>query len=253
MTQTDSIQLQLEDLAYQQVAIDTAVKIFEGQCFNASNQPSLMGVNANICHLNDAQIQKNKIEILKNNNTDKEQAQLEDARQACIEIETGTGKTLVYIRTIYELTGQSLDIGFAKHIETALATEPTPNKGIYDFSICDADSNPEHNFAYNAGVDPQVLCFLKLPNNYKVNTPIGSYNPDFGIIVQNKGLKDKSTEDYWFVIETKSTNDLEDGTLREEEEYTRIKYGINTLNYIAPIKDYEDGFKQRAKKAMSQQ
>ncbi len=161
----------------------------------------------------------------------------------------------MYRATQYRLTGETLETELAKQIETALATEPTPNKGIYDYSICDSDSNPEHNFAYNADVDPQVLCFLKLPNSYKINTPIGKYNPDFGIIVQKKGLKDNSTDDYWFVIETKSTNDLEDGTLREEE-YARIKYaikhfealGINTLNYIAPVKDYEDGFKQRAQR-----
>lgn len=165
----------------------------------------------------------------------------------------------MYRATQYRLTGETLETDFAKQIETALATEPTPHRGIYDFSICDSDSNPEHNFAYNADVDPQVLCFLKLPNDYKISTPIGKYNPDFGVIVQKKGLKDKSTQDYWFVIETKSTNDLEDGTLREEE-YARIKYaikhfealGINTLSYIAPVKDYEDGFKQSAQKAMEQ-
>ncbi len=35
MSQMEIVQLQLEDLAYQQEAIDTAVKIFEGQCFNS--------------------------------------------------------------------------------------------------------------------------------------------------------------------------------------------------------------------------
>lgn len=160
----------------------------------------------------------------------------------------------MYRATKYQLTGETLETDFAQQIETALATEPTPQRGIYDFAICDSDSNPEHNFAYNADVDPQVLCFLKLPSNYKINTPIGTYTPDFGAIVQKKGLKDKKSRDYWFVIESKSTNDLEDGTLREEE-CARIKYaikhfealGINTLSYIAPVKDYEDGFKQRIK------
>ncbi len=158
----------------------------------------------------------------------------------------------MYRATQYQLTGESHDISFKKEIETALSTEPTPHKGVYDFVICDSDSTPEHNFAYNADIDPQVLCFLKLPNDYKISTPIGTYNPDFGIIVQKKGLRKDNKQDYWFVIETKSTNDLADGTLREEE-YARIKYaikhfealGIDTLNYIAPVKDYEDGFKQR--------
>ncbi len=168
----------------------------------------------------------------------------------------------MYRATEYRLTGEQHEIQFKKQIETALPTEATPNKGIYDYVICDADSSPEHNFAYNADFDPQVLCFLKLPNDYKIDTPIGKYNPDFGVILQNKGLKDAkntSTDDYWFVIETKSTNNLNDGTLREEE-YARIKYaikhfkalGIKTLNYIAPVKDYEEGFKSHAKKAMSQ-
>jgi len=165
----------------------------------------------------------------------------------------------MYRATQYNLTGESLDITIEKQLETALATESTPHRGIYDFSICDSDSNPEHNFASAADIDPQILCFIKLPNDYKISTPIGRYNPDFGVIVRKKGLRDEDVQDYYFVVETKSTNDLDDGTLREEE-VARIKYaikhfealGISTLSYIAPVKDYEDGFKHQATKAMSQ-
>lgn len=160
----------------------------------------------------------------------------------------------MYRATQYKLTGESLDIALKEKFETALPTEPTPKQGLYDFVICDTDSNPEHNFAQNADSDPQILCFLKLPDEYKISTPIGTYNPDFGVILQSNGLKQNNTQDFWFVIESKSTNDLNDGTLREKE-YARIKYaikhfkalGIDTLEYVAPVKDYEDGFKNHAK------
>ncbi len=94
------------------------------------------------------------------------------------------------------------------------------------------------------------MCFLKLPSFYKIPTPIGNYTPDFGLVVQRKGLKDKTAQDYWFVIETKGTNDIYDKKNLRENERAKIMYarkhfeaaGINTIHYIAPVKDYQAGF-----------
>ena len=49
------------------------------------------------------QLHKNKLGILQQNALAKNEAALSEEPQICIEMETGTGKTLVYIRTLYEL------------------------------------------------------------------------------------------------------------------------------------------------------
>jgi type III restriction enzyme len=129
----------------------------------------------------------------------------------------------------YHTTGDnfSLDL-FKEAIHTYSPVEPTPNKGIYDFAICDADSQPEHEFAHNADNDPKVVCLLKLPEFYKIPTPIGNYQSDFGLVVKQRSLKNSDNggrarslrasgihtipgdKELYFVIETKSTNDLND-------------------------------------------
>ena len=63
----------------------------------------------------------------------------------------------------------------------------TPNRGVYDGYVY--DSGVEDNFGLYAENDPEVVCFLKLPNWYKIKTPIGEYEPDFGLVMKRKSLK----------------------------------------------------------------
>lgn len=56
-----------------------------------------------------------------------------------------------------------------------------------------------------------MLVYVKLPNWFKIPTPLGNYNPDWAILINDDG-----EEKYYFVAETKSTlNRLE---LRTSEE-----------------------------------
>jgi len=99
------------------------------------------------------------------------------------------------LRTLsYHETGDCFPLEqFKTIIHTDSPVEPTPNKGLYDYAICDADSTPEHNFAHNADNDPKVVCVLKLPEFYKIPTPIGNYQPDFGLVVKQRSLKKATT------------------------------------------------------------
>ena len=160
----------------------------------------------------------------------------------------------MYRQTTYTLNGNRYAEELKQQFETALPVQATPNKGVYDYVICDADSTPERNFAMQADDDPQVICFLKLPSFYKIPTPIGTYTPDFGIIIQrNTGIRETSSKDYWFVIETKGTNDLNDESALTEKERSKINYaikhfdalGIPAIHYVAPVKDYNEGFKNK--------
>jgi hypothetical protein len=63
------MQLQLEDLLYQNKAIKSAVQLFKGQSRNVSERPLLSQINANDiaqnqCLLSQEQLHKNKLTIL---------------------------------------------------------------------------------------------------------------------------------------------------------------------------------------------
>jgi type III restriction enzyme len=160
----------------------------------------------------------------------------------------------------YHPTGESISLSeFEETIKTWLPTRDTPNRGIYDKVICDSNSKPEREFAGEADTDPEVVCFLKLPNFYEIPTPIGKYRPDFGLVVRRKRLKSTDEFDYYFVVETKSTGDLGDmKALTEGERYkiecaqkhfealgidAKIEYQI----YHAPVQNYQRDFKSKIK------
>ena len=132
------------------------------------------------------------------------------------------------LRTLsYVETGDSFSLSrFKKSIKTWSPVEPTPNKGIYDHVICDSDSQPEHNFSRNADCDPKVVCLFKLPDFYKIQTPIGKYQPDFGLVVKVGGLKNDTKAEVQLVVETKSTKDIEDLGKLTESERIKIKCAI---------------------------
>ncbi len=147
----------------------------------------------------------------------------------------------------YELTGETFDFDFKDFIKQKSEQEyvETPNKGFFDKMII--DSNNEYLFAIGAE-DPkrdEVVAFMKLPDYYKIETPIGTYNPDFGLVMKRKQLKDGSEEEFNFVIEIKGTNDIDDKKSLKASEVYKIKCAIKHFNALgveaffkAPIKDF---------------
>jgi type III restriction enzyme len=131
--------------------------------------------------------------------------------------------------------------------------QPTPQRGLYDAIVWDSDI--EKAFAVTADKDPEVVCLLKLPAFYKIPTPIGDYNPDFGLVLKRKRIREEQEEDFYFVIETKGTNDLEDKKALTASEVYKIKCAIKhfaalgieaRVDYKAPVKDYAT-FKSQVK------
>ena len=105
---------------FQIEAINAAVDLFKGQPAGASDfafsKASAVGgtflsVVANNLILDDQTILKNLQSVQKSN--DIEQSQNLDGFHFSIEMETGTGKTYVYLRTIHELNNH---YGFKKFI-----------------------------------------------------------------------------------------------------------------------------------------
>ena len=77
-------------------------------------------------------------------------------------------------------------------------TIETPNRGLYDRVVF--DSSFERDFAGFADNDNEVVCFLKLPAFYQIPTPIGPYNPDFGVVLRRKRLRDAKEAEFYFVV-----------------------------------------------------
>lgn len=73
------------------------------------------------------------------------------------------------------------------------------NKSVYDYVVY--DSEIEREFAKKLDQRPDIKLFVKLPGWFKVETPIGGYNPDWAIL-KNNG------ETFYLVRETKSTRNF---------------------------------------------
>lgn len=73
---------------------------------------------------------------------------------------------------------------------------------VYDYIIYDS-STVEKPFAKALDDDEDVKMFFKLPQKFKVRTPIGNYNPDWAVYLDKDGQ-----ESLYFVIETKGTESL---------------------------------------------
>lgn len=72
------------------------------------------------------------------------------------------------------------------------------NKSVHEEVIY--QSEIERSFAEDLEKNEAIKVYAKLPNWFKVPTPLGSYNPDWAILVDKDGA-----ERLYLVVETKST------------------------------------------------
>lgn len=84
-------------------------------------------------------------------------------------------------------------------------------KSVYSHIVY--DSNTESSFALGLEQNSDVRLYTKLPGWFKIETPLGSYNPDWAVLIDKDG-----TEKLYFVIETKSSLLQEDLRLAEQDK-----------------------------------
>ena len=72
-------------------------------------------------------------------------------------------------------------------------------KSIYDYVVY--DSEVEREFAQKLDQRADIRLFVKLPDWFKVETPVGTYNPDWAIVKHDD-------ETLYLVRETKGTKDF---------------------------------------------
>lgn len=101
--------------------------------------------------------------------------------------------------------------------------ENREGKSIYDYTIYDSDV--EKGFARSFNESDEVKLFAKLPSWFKINTPLGGYNPDWAVLIE----KDNE-ERLYFVVESKGSLFSED--LRDTEQ-AKIDCGKKHFEAIA--------------------
>ncbi len=99
-----------------------------------------------------------------------------------------------------ELFEQEELTGYLKNMLSA-------NKSVYEQVVYDSPG-VERTFAEQLEKNEAVRVYAKLPGWFKVPTPLGTYNPDWAVLIEKDGA-----ERLYFVVETKSslfTDDLRD-------------------------------------------
>ncbi|MDR0887262.1 MAG: DEAD/DEAH box helicase family protein [Candidatus Nomurabacteria bacterium] len=146
----------------------------------------------------------------------------------------------------YEKTGESWDMQkfenseLEKYIYDQAAKSGAlevhaKDKTIYDF--VDVDSENEKNYLEELEANEKIRFFIKLPAWFKIDTPLGTYNPDWAVVFDGD-------ERVYFVSETKSVNDVNDGSLRQDERDKilagREHFKEIGVGYIAPTNSLQD-------------
>ena len=69
-------------------------------------------------------------------------------------------------------------------------------KSVFEYVVYDSDI--EREFAKEFELNDEVKLYAKLPPVFKIDTPLGTYNPDWAVLVETE-----SEEKLYFVIESK--------------------------------------------------
>lgn len=97
------------------------------------------------------------------------------------------------------------------------------NKTLYNY--IEFDSEVEKKFADDCESNENIEFYMKLPRWFKIQTPIGEYNPDWALIY-------KDEKKIYFVAETKGSTD--EDALRVSES-TKIKYGVKHFEEVGGV------------------
>lgn len=124
--------------------------------------------------------------------------------------------TETYLSSVYPPAHDDLSTPVAK---TLLQAQPVDDeqKPLGDaFDCVLSDSDVENRFAQDCANDARVRFFFKLPNKFKIDTPLGTYNPDWAVVFEDDARV------YFFVAETKSSTVA---AKRRRDENLKIECG----------------------------
>lgn len=103
-----------------------------------------------------------------------------------------------------------------EELKTYLKNAIQTAKSVFEYVVYDSEGT-ERKFAEDLEANEAVKVYAKLPAWFKIPTPLGTYNPDWAVLVEEDGA-----EKLYFVVETKSSGWWDD--LRHQEG-AKIKCG----------------------------
>ena len=181
------MRLRLEELGYQKEAIKSVISVFEGQEKNTIDNACSENIRTNVLSLTEDELLQNIKNASASTGISEREAHFQKINDLCVEMETGTGKTLVYIRTILEL---HRSYGFTKFVilvpsvavrETVLATLTTFGeqlKNIYNTHIS--------YFEYDSKYVNKVRNFVEDQHLQIMVMTLQSFNTDDRILNQKQ-------------------------------------------------------------------
>lgn len=110
--------------------------------------------------------------------------------------------------SIYEMHNieQEAERGITRYLNNLYEVQ-NRDKTLFDF--IEYDSEVEREFARACDNDDRIKFYCKLPASFKIDTPVGPYNPDWALVTEGE-------EKLYLVRETKSTRNRKE--LRESEQ-----------------------------------
>ena len=147
---------------------------------------------------------------------------------------------------VYTKTGDSYDIGLLKNghfatyqydplAKSGAVRVARTDKTVYDHVA--VDSEIEYTFMRALEANNDVKFYIKLPSWFKIDTPFGSYNPDWAI-----AFRDDTS--HWFVVETKSSGSLHDdhiaGSQQAKIMAAKQHFAEIGVPFIAPVATLQD-------------
>ena len=107
-------------------------------------------------------------------------------------------------------------------------------KTIYDYVT--VDSEVEREFMQSLEDNADVKFYIKLPSWFKIDTPVGKYNPDWAVAFDG----DRRV---YFVAETKGSDDINDNHLSANERSkiiaARQHFAEIDVPYVAPVNNLQ--------------
>jgi type III restriction enzyme len=120
-----------------------------------------------------------------------------------------------YLSSVYPPANDNLTTPIQKTLLQAQPIDEQKADFGDAFDCVISESSVESQFAHDCSVDERVRFFFKLPSQFKVPTPLGSYNPDWAVVFEND-------QRIYFVAETKSSTVRAD---RRNDENLKVDCG----------------------------
>ncbi len=87
---------------------------------------------------------------------------------------------------------------------------------LYNYVIYDSEN--EKRFAQSCEHNEQVQLYVKLPDWFKIATPLGNYNPDWALLINENDDGENKQEKLYFVVETKGNTNVDSLRPTEKEK-----------------------------------